>query len=167
MEYVHQPKAMANERSPRAIAHSSLIASLWLLIASLYERYLSGWVIVVCEILSACAIASFACFDFLLVFFLPFDPFFFLFFLFFFLYFTTLWRLLPLKAVARSGCIWSIWKYVDLCNESSSSGRPNGWPRWTLHSNFSTNFFHTCHAYRRHWLLSCYMYSVFTYLDLA
>ena len=36
---------------------------------------------------------------------------------------------------------------------------------WTLHANLSTNFFHTCHARRHHWLLP--FYTTFTDSDLG
>ena len=54
--------------------------------------------------------------------------------------------------------------HMDLCDESCSSRRQEPL-RWTLHSNCSTNFFHTFHACRHGRLLP--FRTIFTGLDFA
>ena len=65
--------------------------------------------------------------------------------------------------------------WICVMSQACLSGRPASeltgslvWQKllcWMLHTYFSTTFFHTCHAYRHHWLLP--FYTTFTDLDFG
>ena len=53
-------------------------------------------------------------------------------------------------------CVWLAGRLASRLASLLLSIRPYclAWQKldcWTLHANFSTKFFHTCHAYRHHW----------------
>ena len=76
-------------------------------------------------------------------------------------------KLSPTRMLKWSGCYLGAGD-TRICNESYSSGRQSFVVKtltWTLHVNCSTTFFHTCHAYRHHWLLP--FCTTVTDLDLA